>query len=93
MATIYLHPRLLARRAAEIAQSQGGRIARDACGRPFVRGADPLTRQGGRPLAEAPEQQDPGPGPGRVEWLIRLLRVLARDHSLRVAIRKVPESR
>jgi hypothetical protein len=75
-ATVYLHPRLLARRGAEIAQSQGGRIARDACGRPFVRGADPLTQQGGRPLAEAPAA--PTEERGRFEWLLRAIRALAR---------------
>jgi hypothetical protein len=68
-AQIYLHPTLLARRAAEIAQSQGGRIGRDACGRPFVRSA-------ADPLAEAPAPAAP-PDPMRFERLIRALRALA----------------
>jgi hypothetical protein len=67
-ARVYLHPRLLVSCAAQIAQSQGGRIARDACGRPFV---VPHTD----PLAEvapaAPED------PMRFEPLIRALRALA----------------
>jgi hypothetical protein len=39
---ILLHPKILTTRAAEIAQSQRGMVEYDACGRPFVRGADPL---------------------------------------------------
>lgn len=75
-ARIYLYPTLLARRAAEIAQSQRGRLERDACGRPFV----PET-----PPATAPEN------PRRFEWLIRVIRALTappaspgRSHSRRM---------
>jgi hypothetical protein len=65
---IYLHPALLARRAAEIAESQRGRIiGRDACGRPFVvAGADPLAEAPAAP----PEER------GRVALLIQTIRAL-----------------
>lgn len=77
-AKILFHPTLLARRAAEIAQRQGGRIRRDACGRPFVvAGADPF--------AEAPA---PAPvDPGRFEWLLHLMEAY-RAGRLREAIRE-----
>jgi hypothetical protein len=75
-AQIFLHPALLVRHAAEIAQSQRGMVEYDACGRPFVRGADPLTQQGGRPLAEVPAE--PLAQPGRFEWLLRVIRALGR---------------
>ena len=67
---IYLHPTLLARRAAEIARGQGAtRIEWDARGRPFLRGADPL--------AESPAAAEPPHEPMRFAWLIRLIHSLA----------------
>jgi hypothetical protein len=75
-AQIFLHPALLVRHAAEIAQSQRSMVEYDPCGRPFVRGADPLTQQGGRPLAETPAA--PAEERGRFEWLLRAIRALAR---------------
>jgi hypothetical protein len=69
-ARVYLHPALLARRAAEIAQSQGGRIGRDPCGRPFVLPA-------GDPLAAPPAAKTPA-DPMRFAWLIWVLRALGR---------------
>lgn len=66
---VFFHPTLLARRAREIAEGQRGRIGRDACGRPFVRAADPL--------AEAPAAS-PTRSPMRFAWLIRLIRALGR---------------
>jgi hypothetical protein len=72
-ARILFHPTMLARHAAEIARSQGGKLERDACGRPFVSpGADPL--------AEAPPSYkhagagvDPSTGLGRLIWALRAL--------------------
>lgn len=44
-ARVYLHPTLVARRAADIARRQPGKLGRDACGRPFVLpSADPLAQ-------------------------------------------------
>jgi hypothetical protein len=63
---IYLHPALLARRAREIARAQHGRIAADACGRPFVTGADPLAEAPAAPPAET----------AGLAWLIQTLRAL-----------------
>lgn len=67
-ARILFHPALLARRAAEIAESQGGRIGRDARGRPFVvAGADPLAAA--TPLPAPPATDEPM----RFMWLIQKL--------------------
>jgi hypothetical protein len=58
---VYLHPALLARRAAEIARSQGCQIGRDSRGRPFIlAAAEP----------EGPRGQEPE---GRLERLIPAL--------------------
>lgn len=68
---VFFHPALLARRAAEIAQSQRrDRLEHDAAGRPFVRAA-------ADPLAEIPAA--PAEERGRFEWLIRVLRALGRE--------------
>lgn len=67
---VLLHPHCLARRAAEIAQSQGARIERDAHGRPFiVPSGDPLAP----PAAPAKPEMDPV----RFERLRRALEALA----------------
>jgi hypothetical protein len=70
-ARVYLHPALLARRAAEIARTQCGKLERDACGRPFVPAADPL--------AEPPAERRRDPM--RFAWLIRVIRALGRPPS------------
>ena len=68
---ILFHPALIARRAAEIARSQGTcRLERDACGRPFIRGADPLPE-----IPAAPRVAPPPPLP----WLVRLMYALGRE--------------
>jgi hypothetical protein len=51
----------------KIAQRQGSKLERDACGRPFVQAA-------AHPLAEAPTA--PAEERGRFEWLIRVIRAL-----------------
>lgn len=64
-AKVYVHPRCFARRAAEIARSQGATIERDARGRPFIVPADPLAP----PAVPAEVQEEPG----RLDRLIRAL--------------------
>ena len=74
-ARILFHPTLLARRAAEIARTQGAsRLEQDACGRPFIRAADPLATAANDPLAR----------PMRLAWLIRLMHALGREAGPRV---------
>jgi hypothetical protein len=69
VAVILFHPTLLARRAAEIARTQGGKLERDACGRPFVVPA-------ADPLAEPPAERRRDPM--RFAWLIRVIWALGR---------------
>lgn len=71
-AKLLFHPSLPAQRAAEIARSQGAtRLERDACGRPFVRGADPL--------AEAPTETPVETAGIHCAWLIRIMHALGRE--------------
>jgi hypothetical protein len=44
-------------------------VERDACGRPFLRGADPLAEAPAAPTEER----------GHFEWLIRVLQALGRE--------------